>query len=73
MNSTTTILIALTLAILLVAAFYGLSEAVIDTSGEAIDNFSDVTEDDEGNVQFSSAEPYVDQETKDVDTRRVIV
>lgn len=73
MNATTAILIALTLAILLVAAFYGMADSVIDTGGEAIDNFSDTTEDDEGNTQFSSAEPDLQQKTENIGIQRGIV
>lgn len=73
MNSTTTILIALTLAILLVAAFYGLSDSVIDRGGDAVENLSDAKEDGEGDTQFSSAEPYLDQKIEDIDTRGTIV
>lgn len=73
MNSTTTILIALTLALLLVAAFYGLSDSVLDTGGEAIDNFSETESDDDDNIQFSSAEPHFKQRTEDIDIRSVVV
>ncbi len=73
MNSTTTILIALTLALLLVAAFYGMSDSVLDTGGDAINNFSDTADDDDGNIQFGSVDPYFNQRTEDIDVRRVVV
>jgi len=73
LNSTTAILIALTLAILLVVAFYGLSDAVIDTGGDAIDNLSDANQDEDGNTQFSSVEPHFYQKTTSVDVRRTVV
>lgn len=58
---------------LLVAAFYGLSDAVIDTGGSAIDNLSDTKENDDGDIQFSSAEPRYNQKNKGVDMQKVVV
>jgi len=74
LNSTTVILIALTLALLLVAAFYGLSEAVIDTGSDALDNLSDTVEDDDGNIQFTSTEhsPHY-QQIEETERRRMVV
>lgn len=73
MNSTTVIVIALTLAILLVAAFYGMSDAVINRGGDAIDNLSDPEEDEDGNTKFASNEPQFYQRVENVDVRRVII
>lgn len=73
MNSTTVLLIALTLALLLIAAFYGLSDTVIDSGGEAIDNLSDPTRDEDDNVQFSSEEPDSRQNNEYFDVRQVVI
>lgn len=63
MNTETTILIAIALALLIVGIIFGAAQGGLQIGSDGVDNISDNTEpDDNGDYSFSSVSPEFEKE-----------